>query len=89
MDCPAAPGGTSDSTATCDRSSDSPAARVAVGRLDGLEALARTHAIEPPSMLFIGEVAELAGRLGWFGHEVLVNDLVGRQSNTQAMTALA
>lgn len=48
-----------------------PNQRVAVGRLDGLEALAAAHAIEPPAMLFVGEVAGLAETLGWFGNEVL------------------
>lgn len=48
-----------------------PNQRVAVGRLDGLAALAAAHAIEPPAMLFVGEVAGLAETLGWFGNEVL------------------
>ncbi len=48
-----------------------PNQRVAVGRLDGLEALAAAHVIEAPAMLFIGEVAALASTLGWFGNEVL------------------
>lgn len=49
-----------------------PEQRVAVGRLAGMADLARHHDIRAPAMLFVGEVAALAGELGWFGNEVLV-----------------
>jgi len=45
--------------------------RVAVGRLGELEALADAHAIKAPAMLFVGEVAALAVRLGWYGDKPL------------------
>jgi uroporphyrin-III C-methyltransferase/precorrin-2 dehydrogenase/sirohydrochlorin ferrochelatase len=61
-----------------------PDQRVVLGRLDELESLARDHAIEPPSMLFIGEVAALARELGWFGNEVRF-----AESKPQARAALA
>jgi uroporphyrin-III C-methyltransferase/precorrin-2 dehydrogenase/sirohydrochlorin ferrochelatase len=41
--------------------------RVIVGRLDELAALARAHALRPPALLIVGEVAALASRLAWFG----------------------
>lgn len=59
-----------------------PEQRVAVGRLAGLQALADTHAIRAPAMLFVGEVAGLAAHLGWYGNEVL-----GTLSNPALATA--
>lgn len=44
-----------------------PQQRVILGSLGELEALARRHGIRSPAMLIIGEVAALAGKLGWFG----------------------
>lgn len=61
-----------------------PNQRVAVGRLDGLEALAAAHAIKPPAMLFVGEVAALAETLGWFGNEIL-----SELSNAPSQAAIA
>jgi uroporphyrin-III C-methyltransferase/precorrin-2 dehydrogenase/sirohydrochlorin ferrochelatase len=41
--------------------------RVIAGALSDLDLMAREHAVRSPAMLIIGEVAELASRLGWFG----------------------
>ena len=48
-----------------------PEQRVAIGRLGGMKSLRDEHDIRPPAMLFVGEVAALAARLGWYGEEVL------------------
>ncbi len=40
--------------------------RVIRGTLADLPDLARRYAVAPPAMLFVGEVAALAGRLDWF-----------------------
>ena len=62
------------------RSPDTPAAlvengtrpnqRVILTRLDALTTTAREHEVKSPAMLYIGEVAALAGQLGWFGGRV-------------------
>ncbi|HET7176988.1 MAG TPA: siroheme synthase CysG [Gammaproteobacteria bacterium] len=44
-----------------------PQQRVILGNLAELEELAQRHAITSPAMLIVGEVAALAGTLGWFG----------------------
>jgi uroporphyrin-III C-methyltransferase/precorrin-2 dehydrogenase/sirohydrochlorin ferrochelatase len=44
-----------------------PQQRVVVGTLDDLARLARSHAVQSPALLFIGEVAALATRLHWYG----------------------
>lgn len=44
-----------------------PQQRVILGNLGELEELAHRHAITSPAMLIVGEVATLAGTLGWFG----------------------
>jgi uroporphyrin-III C-methyltransferase / precorrin-2 dehydrogenase / sirohydrochlorin ferrochelatase len=44
-----------------------PTQRVVAGCLNDLEQLARANAVRSPALLIIGEVAELASRLGWFG----------------------
>jgi uroporphyrin-III C-methyltransferase / precorrin-2 dehydrogenase / sirohydrochlorin ferrochelatase len=44
-----------------------PEQRVVIGTLDDLPALARRHDVHSPALLFIGEVAALAGQLHWFG----------------------
>ncbi len=41
--------------------------RVIVGTLDELPDLARTHQVQSPVLLYVGEVAALATQLGWFG----------------------
>ena len=41
--------------------------RVVTGRLDQLDALAREHALQSPTVAIIGAVAALANRLHWFG----------------------
>jgi len=46
--------------------------RVIVGRLDELPDLVRSHALAAPMLLYIGEVAALAGELNWFGDAPLI-----------------
>ena len=41
--------------------------RVIVGSLDQLPELARSHQVQSPVLLYVGEVAALATQLGWFG----------------------
>ena len=45
--------------------------RVIAGRLDRLSELGRSHRLQSPAMLFVGEVAAMAGRLAWFGDEFI------------------
>ena len=45
--------------------------RVIVGKLSGLPELARSHDVQAPALLIVGEVAALAPRLHWFGGEAL------------------
>ncbi|MGH8243812.1 MAG: siroheme synthase CysG [Steroidobacteraceae bacterium] len=52
-----------------------PGQRVLVTSLAGLAASMQAHAIESPALLVIGEVASLAGRLGWFGAPPLTDAL--------------
>ena len=44
-----------------------PQQRVVIGSLHELAARARQHAVQPPALLIIGEVAALASELRWFG----------------------
>jgi len=44
-----------------------PQQRVIGGRLADLAPTARAHGVQAPALLVIGEVAALAGELGWFG----------------------
>ena len=63
------------------RSSDEPVAivthattarqRIAMGRLAEAAKLAETHTLEPPSIIVIGEVVNLAETLHWFGDKPL------------------
>ena len=41
--------------------------RVVTGRLDQLDALARQHGLQSPTVVIIGAVAALADNLHWFG----------------------
>jgi len=43
-----------------------PGQRVLRGTLAGLATLAERYEVQPPAILFVGEVAALAGRLSWF-----------------------
>lgn len=45
--------------------------RVIVGSLVQLPELAQAHAVRPPALLIVGEVASLARELAWFGGPVL------------------
>jgi uroporphyrin-III C-methyltransferase/precorrin-2 dehydrogenase/sirohydrochlorin ferrochelatase len=47
-----------------------PGQRVVTGRLRELAALARAHAVQSPTLLIVGRVAELANELHWFGTHV-------------------
>jgi uroporphyrin-III C-methyltransferase/precorrin-2 dehydrogenase/sirohydrochlorin ferrochelatase len=44
-----------------------PQQRVLTGTLDALASLGRTHGIQSPSLLIVGEVARLGNTLQWFG----------------------
>lgn len=44
-----------------------PEQRVITGQLDQLAPIARSHHVQAPALLVIGEVAALAGELHWFG----------------------
>ncbi|MBL38003.1 MAG: uroporphyrinogen-III C-methyltransferase [Xanthomonadales bacterium] len=44
-----------------------PEQRVLTGRLDRLHDLAVRHSVASPAMVYVGEVARLADRLGWYG----------------------
>src|SRR5688572_509388 len=52
-----------------------PGQRVLVTSLAGLAATIEAHGIKSPALLIIGEVASLAGQLGWFGAPPLVDAL--------------
>lgn len=41
--------------------------RVIVGTLDTMEAMATTHALQSPALIYVGEVAGLGATLNWFG----------------------
>jgi uroporphyrin-III C-methyltransferase/precorrin-2 dehydrogenase/sirohydrochlorin ferrochelatase len=45
--------------------------RTVTGMLNDLPALARRHAVAPPALLILGEVAALGRRLAWFGDSLL------------------
>lgn len=44
-----------------------PDQRVITGCLESLAASARSHGVQSPAMLYVGEVAALAAALGWYG----------------------
>ena len=48
-----------------------PDQRVLTGRLDRLHDLAVRHSVASPAILYVGEVARLAGELGWYGGQPL------------------
>ncbi len=48
-----------------------PRQRIAAGRLAEAAKLAEQHNLEPPSIIVIGEVVNLAETLNWFGHKPL------------------
>jgi len=48
-----------------------PEQRVLTGTLDRLHALARQYRVQSPAMLYVGEVAQLADRLSWWGDRPL------------------
>ncbi|MCC5865255.1 MAG: uroporphyrinogen-III C-methyltransferase [Wenzhouxiangella sp.] len=48
-----------------------PEQRVIVGELGELSHCARHHEVKSPAMLYVGEVAALARRLGWYGQPPL------------------
>ena len=50
--------------------------RVIIGTLDQLPELARSHALQSPSLLYIGEVAALALELNWFGAAPIVGEKI-------------
>jgi uroporphyrin-III C-methyltransferase/precorrin-2 dehydrogenase/sirohydrochlorin ferrochelatase len=53
--------------------------RVIVSTLRDLDGLAERHALQSPSLLIVGEVAALAGRLAWFGAAPIRDDAsIGR-----------
>jgi uroporphyrin-III C-methyltransferase/precorrin-2 dehydrogenase/sirohydrochlorin ferrochelatase len=53
--------------------------RVIVSTLRDLDGLAERHALQSPSLLIVGEVAALAGRLAWFGAVPIRDDAsIGR-----------
>lgn len=47
-----------------------PGQRTLAGRLEDLDELAQTHAMQAPSLLLIGEVVRLSRRLHWFGQRL-------------------
>ena len=51
--------------------------RVVTGRLDQLDALAREHALESPTVVIIGAVAALADTLHWFGASASASTAAG------------
>jgi uroporphyrin-III C-methyltransferase / precorrin-2 dehydrogenase / sirohydrochlorin ferrochelatase len=51
-----------------------PDQRVLLGSLSDLANLARHHELKSPAMLYVGEVAALAGELGWYGDVPLKSD---------------
>jgi len=58
-----------------------PEQRVLTGTLDRLHALARTHRVHSPAMLYVGEVAQLADRLSWWGEPpLMLESVVSAQS---------
>jgi uroporphyrin-III C-methyltransferase/precorrin-2 dehydrogenase/sirohydrochlorin ferrochelatase len=60
-----------------------PEQRVVVGTLDRLPALARAHAVQSPALLVLGEVAELAGKLHWFGAAPLGDTGAGARAHLE------
>ena len=48
-----------------------PRQRIATGRLAETAQLAEQHGLEPPSIIVIGEVVNLAETLHWFGDKPL------------------
>ncbi len=54
-----------------------PEQRVIAGQLSDLPTLARSHDVQAPALLIVGEVAALAGRLHWFGREPLTAEGAG------------
>jgi uroporphyrin-III C-methyltransferase len=48
-----------------------PRQRIAKGELANAAAMAETHGLEPPSIIVIGEVVNLADTLNWFGDKPL------------------
>jgi len=50
-----------------------PEQRVILGRLDRLDGLVRVNAVRSPALLIVGEVAQLATSLHWFGAQPAVD----------------
>lgn len=53
-----------------------PEQRVLTGSLSNLAELATVHRVQSPAMLYVGEVAQLADRLAWWGEPPLTLDPV-------------
>jgi len=45
-----------------------PEQRVIVGRLGHMAQLAQDHQLQSPALIYVGEVAAMAGRLNWYGN---------------------
>jgi uroporphyrin-III C-methyltransferase/precorrin-2 dehydrogenase/sirohydrochlorin ferrochelatase len=52
--------------------------RVIVGTLDDLVELSRRHALRSPALLIVGEVAQFASQLAWFGATPIVASLLAK-----------
>ena len=64
-----------------------PEQRVVAGTLDGLDHLARQHAVQAPALLIVGEVAAFATRLHWSGRAPLTGDGAGCAHDAVARAA--
>jgi uroporphyrin-III C-methyltransferase/precorrin-2 dehydrogenase/sirohydrochlorin ferrochelatase len=63
-----------------------PEQRVLLARLDDAVQMARTHAVQSPALLIVGEVASLGETLHWFGAPPII---APTNPSPEALRALA
>ncbi|MCP1727795.1 uroporphyrin-III C-methyltransferase/precorrin-2 dehydrogenase/sirohydrochlorin ferrochelatase [Natronospira proteinivora] len=56
-----------------------PEQRVIVGRLGSMSELAERHQLQSPALIYVGEVARLAGELNWYGQAPIVAETSAEQ----------
>jgi len=64
-----------------------PQQRVIVGSLEQLALLASQHQLQSPAMVYVGEVAALAARLGWYGQPPQGSEQTAPDLNAEPVAA--